>query len=544
MPAPALVEQDPPNRPIAMAMGLSVLVHLAVLLLVSYAGVESRDASTVPELRLHIETEDGRDTEHDNAPAVQSAAVPANPLSDETPAALADNRSMDLEPLGAAAPSAAAPVGGVSEDESEIADEAGTPGSVMPQIDTPVLTTVGVSDFAAPVLDIEETPATTAILPIPAAKQAMLTKSVLDGLRALQKSGDEETQLQWRHDGRPYTASITRQPAPDNTGLERVIVEVATEEEGKRLRTRLQLKRLAFSHFTQLVDRWDEDVQLHDDVIDGRFHSNTEIYLGYDRKVAPRFHGKVTTAAGGFTVATAMGRMRRDEIFRAGIDTRAGRIALPKQFAPLSPEQGQTDAEVWSFTNDTRITFHADGTYTWSDARRGSEERRQALASTQTFLVGSRGVTFHVKGTVRGKVLVYSPDRIVIEGNLTYASDVRAHPNATDYLGLVSDRLIEVAEPRVTGPGDLTIHGALYARRRFVVRNELSAPSGTLYIYGSLTAGSLSATEPRYATNVEFDPRFEHLRPPGFPVTNRYEVESWDAAWVIQDEPADVQATR
>ncbi len=49
------------------------------------------------------------------------------------------------------------------------------------------------------------------------------------------------------------------------------------------LRTLLHLKRLAFSHFTQLVDRWDATVQLHDDEVVGRFHSNTEITLGYDR---------------------------------------------------------------------------------------------------------------------------------------------------------------------------------------------------------------------------------------------------------------------
>ena len=29
----------------------------------------------------------------------------------------------------------------------------------------------------------------------------------------------------------------------------------------------------------------------------------------------------------------------------------------------------------------------------------------------------------------------------------------------------------------------------------------------TLYIYGGLTAGSISATEPRYATHIQFDKR-------------------------------------
>lgn len=549
VPTSALVEEEPPNRPITVATGVSVLLHFAVLLLIGIASVETNDTSTVPELRLHLEQEDGRDSEHDNAPATQSVAASTNTLSEESPAAIADNRSLEREPVsgaGAAAPPSAHTSSG--DENAPVQAERPTRREPFTPDVTPVLATVGVSDFAAPLIEEEPQPVPQQ-LPIAESQQTMLTRSVLKGLRGLQDSGEEDMQLSWRHDGRPYTASITRQPAPDNTGLERLIVEVATEENGKRLRTQLQLKRLAFSHFTQLVDHWDENVQLHDDQIDGRFHSNSEIYLGYDRKVAPRFLGKVTTAAGGFTVANSLGRMRRDEIFRAGIQTRAGRISLPERFAPLSPEQGETDAEVWSFTEDTRVTFYSDGTYGWSEARKGSPEQRQAIARTQTFIIGARGKTLYVRGTVRGKVLVYSPSRIVIEGDLTYATNARSAPDSGDALGLVCDGIIEVAGPKVTGPGDLEIDAAVYARRRFVVTHELSRPSGTLRIFGSLTAGSLSATEPRYATNIEFDPRFEHLRPPGFPVTNRYEVESWDARWVAEDLPAEpphpeVQATR
>jgi hypothetical protein len=41
----------------------------------------------------------------------------------------------------------------------------------------------------------------------------------------------------------------------------------------------------------------------------------------------------------------------------------------------------------------------------------------------------------------------------------------------------------------------------------------------------------MSATEPRYATKIDFDKRFEYLRPASFPMTRRYEVESWDQDW-------------
>ena len=58
--------------------------------------------------------------------------------------------------------------------------------------------------------------------------------------------------------------------------------------------------------------------------------------------------------------------------------------------------------------------------------------------------------------------------------------------------------------------------------------------SATLRIYGSLAAGTITATEPRYATKIDYDSRFERQRPPGFPSTNRYEVAAWDGQWTLR----------
>ncbi|HWM28526.1 MAG TPA: hypothetical protein VNQ14_08715 [Woeseiaceae bacterium] len=139
----------------------------------------------------------------------------------------------------------------------------------------------------------------------------------------------------------------------------------------------------------------------------------------------------------------------------------------------------------------------------------------------------------YLRGTVVGKVLVFSANRIVIIADLMYATDPEGPDGGDDYLGLVCERTVEIAEPTITGPGDLHIQGAIYARRLFRVRDHRRR-GGTLDVYGSLAAGSLTATEPRYATRIRFDPRLESRRPPGFPVTDRYELESWDAAWTVE----------
>jgi len=65
--------------------------------------------------------------------------------------------------------------------------------------------------------------------------------------------------------------------------IERVTVGYHYEENGKRLRTQLEMKRLAFSHFEQLVDRWDTECSSM--MMRSRAASTaiSEIYIGYDR---------------------------------------------------------------------------------------------------------------------------------------------------------------------------------------------------------------------------------------------------------------------
>jgi hypothetical protein len=162
----------------------------------------------------------------------------------------------------------------------------------------------------------------------------------------------------------------------------------------------------------------------------------------------------------------------------------------------------------------------------------GLAERRR-LSDVPQYLVAGPDIILHVSGTVDGRVLVYSPEDIVIEGNLVYAADPAAGQVSDDYIGLVAGKRVEIAPPEVTGPGDISVQAAIYARRLFAVRDYSSSEWATLEIYGSLTAGSVTATEPRFRTEVRFDQRLAELRPPRFPMTDRYEIADWDGRWTV-----------
>lgn len=346
---------------------------------------------------------------------------------------------------------------------------------------------------------------------------------------------EPETPLEWQENGKEYQARLVRERARDGTGLERVIAEVSASDRGKVASTRILLKRLAFSHFTQVVDRWDPLVQLHADVIMGRFHSNSRLNVMQDSHTAPEFLGKVTTAARSFELQ-ALGRRQQSDIFRGGLETRARRIDIPEKLQPFAWAAQETDARIHDIVDDSHIRFFADGSYMWRAEGASAAEYMNAPTAQSVYFIASLGATVYVQGVVSGKILIYSPQKIVIEDDLTYAHDPRNAPDSRDYLGLVSDKYIEVAPPGVTGPGDLQVHAAMFAGRRFVVRDTDHARSATLRIYGSLSAGSLSATEPRYATEIQYDDRFEQQRPPGFPLTSRYEPEAWDGHWIGSSE--------
>lgn len=344
------------------------------------------------------------------------------------------------------------------------------------------------------------------------------------------------THVEWEENGKQYRAVLILERANEGTALDRVIAQVSASEHGKLLTTELSLKRLPFSQFTQMVDRWDPMVQFHDDEIVGRVHSNTPFNLAYDSRTAPKFLGKVTTAARTYHTDST-GRRRVSDIFKGGLQMRAGRIRLPDELQPFEWAPRDENARIHELADDTSIRFSRDGSYMLQVRGTSSAGHVNEPSPELVYFIARPGVTLYVQGVVAGKILVYSPQRIVVEGNLIYAHDPREHPRSEDYLGLVCDKYVEIAPPSVTGPGDLMIEAAIFAGRRFVVRNINHRRAGTLRIYGSLSAGSVSASEPRYATRIEYDARFEKRRPPGFPSTNRFELEAWNGEWTEVSEP-------
>ncbi|HEY8538545.1 MAG TPA: hypothetical protein VIL28_06740 [Steroidobacteraceae bacterium] len=492
-----------------------MLVHLALLAVLLSMGVRAGDPSALPVVfvenfapRAPIRQPEPK-AEKEPAQSARTEAAEQEAAEDsETPnESLADASTDDLSL------------------EPELTTEPST--DVLAELEEPSLSFIEESETLAPPI-----PPTVALpqarkIEIPPEQRTKLLERITQAARELTDLA--QTEITWEEDGREYRAVLRREAPSSSMDLERVAAEVRTTDQGTSMHTQLWLSRLAFSQFGQVIDRWDPNVQLHDDEIIGRFHSNTSLLIRASHEAIPKFFGKVTVAARDLRFDGS--RRRQKEMFQGGLQTSAQRIDFPERAKPFVDVPKDSNAHVHRFADDAHIVFYGDGSYTFQGRRSDAALVQRYSPDEPVYLLGEKNVTLYVRGVVRGYVLVYSPYRIVIEGSLTYSVDPRVDSDSDDYLGLVSDRNVEIARPYVTGRGDLRVDGAIFARRRFLVTDIERPHRATLWIYGSLTAGTVSASEPRYATKVEFDPRFDRVRPPGFPSTNRFELASWDGSW-------------
>ena len=364
--------------------------------------------------------------------------------------------------------------------------------------------------------------------PMENSQQTSLQLALNEVAETLPAWTDPGEALQWQSGGVDYEVRVEKRQPASATGLERAVLSVSTEVDGLSLTATVPVKRLAFSHYAQVVDRWDPSVSLSGDSIVGRFHSNSELWVDASRRSRPLVTGP-TTVAGRVNL---VGPLRSEQVFVSGLETRATPLRLPVD--PLPAELlAAADSSTHRIGKDAQLVFEADRGYRWFHIDAPEAVHRVEPTAFPWLVIAEGETELRVEGVVQGSLLVYSPARISVTGNLTYASDPAISPESTDFLGLVSGRNVEIAPPDITGPGDLDIYASVFARRQFRVRHYRRGSGGRLRVMGSLTAGSLSATEPRYTTRLEFDQRLEQQRPAYFPLTNRYVVDGPAPDWTV-----------
>ncbi len=244
----------------AVAGLMSVALHLGLFLLIAFAG--------------------GRqDGVHDgDTPITQVVMLESR---------IADHRDgIELTPLDRPLPA--------THVRKQPVAQTSQPTSVsLPDIDA---RPIGVDDTpSVEVLAPNDTSLTSAIDPLSTFVMPQAQTSTL--LQRIERLAEKATnapraQVTWNQDGEQYNAELVLERARNGVELDRVIAEVSAESHGRQLRTRIMLRRLPFSYFTQIVDHWDPMMQLHDDEIVGRMHINSRFNVLDDSQATPKLAGR------------------------------------------------------------------------------------------------------------------------------------------------------------------------------------------------------------------------------------------------------------
>ncbi|MFQ5601904.1 MAG: hypothetical protein ACE5HS_01395 [bacterium] len=255
------------------------------------------------------------------------------------------------------------------------------------------------------------------------------------------------------------------------------------------------------------------------DTIMNRIHSNERFQI----TGTPVFMDKVTCKMGNYSDLGGA-----DPKFLNSAEFGATAIALPN----LTALKDTALAGGVTYPDELWLTFNADGSYKCS-TNVITEIRNLADVGFNGTIMTTNKKNLHVKGVVNGQVTIISDEHLYIEDDLVYNSDPRIVANSTDFVGLICDKNIIVADNAETSAG-VEIHAAILAKELVTVENyNIGAPRGTLTILGSIVQKSSLpfGTYDGFGTLLTgynlvhvYDRRLFDRTPPYFPRYDRIEL--------------------
>jgi hypothetical protein len=148
-----------------------------------------------------------------------------------------------------------------------------------------------------------------------------------------------------------------------------------------------------------------------------------------------------------------------------------------------------------------------------------------------------------IHGTLDGDITIGSAGDIHIRNDMLYEdAEPYAGPNpgCDDFLGLVAaqDVIVDMTAPNMR---DCVIHGhvtALWMEFRAEGYNQ-GPPRGNLVVWGGIAQANTGPVgtfnrgiiEHGYAKRYHFDQRLMSKAPPGYPMTDRYILITWEDVW-------------
>jgi hypothetical protein len=231
----------------------------------------------------------------------------------------------------------------------------------------------------------------------------------------------------------------------------------------------------AYSFFGIWLDHWPNFWTLTTgDTFYAPFHSNRGITISG----TPVFYGRVSSDETWYTDAGSA-----DPRFYGGVEFATPTIAKPSLTTVIDSAYAGGDV----YTTNTTLVFNGDGTYNWYAA--GDSGIKSISSGNGVILVD--GANAYVRGVVDGQVTIMSTNDVFIEGSLRCAVSPEGNPASDDFIALLAQNDVIVADNAATSNGVL-LHVSIAALGRFKVQNyDTGSPRGDLRLVGSLVVDRL-----------------------------------------------------
>ncbi len=238
------------------------------------------------------------------------------------------------------------------------------------------------------------------------------TDKIVEKLQQLPLS---DSVLVWRDKKQIYQVKVCHERAKTITDLNNVIFIITTRENEQILSTEMRLRQMAFSNYAQFVDYWDPKVAIHNDEFFGKFHSNSSFKISRRHGIVPKFYGKVTTASYQIKTDRQFFTFDDHDVFSGGLERGIKEIRLPKKLTPFSSETKIDSNQIHLLSKETWIEFVKNGTYLWKTKTMAGNFTTRILSKEKPFfIVANKKVEIHIRGTVCGKILMYSKGNIIL----------------------------------------------------------------------------------------------------------------------------------
>jgi len=251
----------------------------------------------------------------------------------------------------------------------------------------------------------------------------------------------------------------------------------------------------------------------------------------------PFFGGKVTTKNG--VDSTSLGASH--PIFNAGLETGVS-IPLNKTYRKLA-DKAANNGKLFTGAGDLYLKFKGDSIMWHRAGKPDTTSYLPTFSPNGAIVLGAGTGNIFVDGTVKGRYTIGSLDstggaskgRVVITGDLKYATNPLTSPTATDMLGIVAWNDVNIKD---NGAAQFHVQASLFSYKLgLTVENYNTRPPGQLQTLGGWIVENIYATSngialgsagsKGYKCRILFDERFRSSSPPFFPTTGAYEILAW-----------------